>query len=86
VGACSLTSVGGGNPFLTGASDTSITFDEGNRRGVRIGVVPDGTPAGDYELARDGLPARRLAVASTDGIRDGALASPSSSRWRRWLR
>jgi len=72
-GACSLTPVGGGDPVLTMAFNSSITFDEGNRHWVRVGVVPSGTAAGDYELACGDLPATDLAVASTDGIRDGAL-------------
>jgi len=72
-GSCSLTPVSGGNPVLTRASSTSITFDEGDRHWVRIGVVPVGTPPGDYQLACGDIPERDLAVASTDGIRDGAL-------------
>ena len=72
-GSCSLTPLEGGNPVLTRASNTSITFDEGSRHWVRIGVVPAETPPGDYQLACGGIPETDLAVASTDRIKDGAL-------------
>lgn len=59
--------------MLTEASGIRLTFDHGSHHWVRIGVVASDTPSGAYRLACTGFSNDALAVASTDGVRSGAL-------------
>jgi len=72
-GACALTPTTGGEPVLTGGSSVSLTFDRGERHWVRIGVVPEGTAQGTYQLACAGFATDDLAVGSTEGLTSGAI-------------